>query len=109
MAWMYLAVAIVAEVIATSSLKAAEGFTKPWPSLLSVVGYSVAFYMLSLSLKSIPVGIAYGIWAGVGVVLVALVGWLLFKQTLDAAALLGMALILAGVLVLNFCSSSIQH
>ncbi len=106
MAWLYLTVAIIAEVFATSSLKASEGFTKPLPSLMVVLGYSLAFYMLSLSLKSIPVGIAYAIWAGVGIVLIALIGWWVFGQALDLAAIIGMSLILAGVLVLNVFSKA---
>ena len=73
--WIFLGVAIVAEVIATTGLKASEGFTKLWPSLLVIIGYTIAFYFLSLTLKEIPVGVAYAIWAGMGVVLVALIGW----------------------------------
>ena len=89
MNWLYLAVAIVLEVVATSALKASEGFTKLWPSVLVVVGYSAAFYMLSLTLRSMPVGVVYAVWSGVGVVLITLVGWLVFKQNLDAPALIG--------------------
>ncbi|WP_029888581.1 DMT family transporter [Polycyclovorans algicola] len=107
--WLFLSVAIVAEVIATSGLKASEGFTRLWPSVLVVVGYSIAFYCLSIALRAIPVGIAYAIWAGLGVVLIAAVGWLLFGQQLDAAALIGMALIVAGVVVMNVFSKSVAH
>lgn len=107
--WLFLSVAIVAEVIATSGLKASEGFTRLWPSVLVVVGYSIAFYCLSIALRAIPVGIAYAIWAGLGVVLIAAVGWLLFGQKLDAAALIGMALIVAGVVVMNVFSKSVAH
>ena len=107
--WLFLSVAIVAEVIATSGLKASEGFTRLWPSLLVVVGYSIAFYCLSIALRAIPVGIAYAIWAGLGVVLIAAVGWLLFGQKLDAAALIGMALIVAGVMVMNVFSKTVAH
>jgi small multidrug resistance pump len=106
MTYLYLAIAIVAEVIGTSALKAAEGFTRPLPSLVVVVGYGTAFYFLSLALKSIPVGIAYAIWSGVGVALITLIGWLLFKQRLDAPALLGLALIVAGVVVIHFFSGA---
>lgn len=106
MTYLYLAIAIVAEVIGTSALKAAEGFTRPLPSLVVVVGYGTAFYFLSLALKSIPVGIAYAIWSGVGVALITLIGWLLFKQRLDAPALLGLALIVAGVAVIHFFSGA---
>jgi small multidrug resistance pump len=104
--YLYLAVAIVAEVIGTSALKAAAGFTRPLPSLVVVVGYGVAFYFLSLALKSIPVGVAYAIWSGVGVALITLIGWLVFKQRLDAAALAGIALIVAGVVVIQVFSSA---
>jgi len=106
MSYMYLVIAIVAEVIGTSALKAAEGFTRPLPSLVVVIGYGVAFYFLSLSLKVIPVGIAYAIWSGVGVALITLIGWLVFKQRLDAPALAGLALIVAGVVLIQFSSSA---
>lgn len=103
--YIYLAVAIVAEVIGTSALKAAEGFTKPLPSLIVIVGYGIAFYCLSLALKVIPVGIAYAVWSGVGVALITVVGWVVFKQRLDAWALLGLGLIVAGVVVIQLSSS----
>ena len=109
MNWLYLAIAIVSEVVATSALKAAEGFTRWVPSLIVVVGYASAFYFLSLTLRSIPLGVAYAIWSGVGVVLVSLVGWLLYRQSLDAAALIGIGLIVAGVLVLNLFSKAVVH
>lgn len=105
MSYLYLAIAIVAEVIGTSALKAAEGFTRPLPSLVVAVGYSAAFYFLSLSLKVIPVGIAYAIWSGVGVALITLIGWLVFRQRLDTPALAGLALIVAGVVLIQFSSS----
>jgi len=105
--WWYLGFAILAEVLATSALKAAAGFTRPLPSLVVVVGYGTAFYLLSLTLRAIPVGIAYAIWSGVGTALIALLGWVLFGQTLDGAALLGLALIVAGVLVIQICSRAI--
>ena len=107
--WLFLSAAIIAEVFGTSFLKASEGFTKFWPSVAVVAGYVAAFYFLSLSLKFIPVGIAYAIWAGVGVVLIALIGWLVFGQQLDLAAIIGMALILAGVITLNVFSGSVSH
>ena len=106
MPYLYLAIAIVAEVIGTSALKAAEGFTRPLPSLVVIVGYGAAFYFLSLALKVIPVGIAYAIWSGVGVALITLIGWVVFKQRLDAAALAGLALIVAGVAVIQFFSDA---
>lgn len=107
--WLFLAIAIIAEVIGTSALKASEGFSRLWPSLLVVLGYGVAFYFLSLTLRAIPVGIAYAVWSGVGVVLIAAIGWLFFGQRLDAPAVLGMALIVSGVVVLNVFSKSVQH
>ena len=109
MNWLYLAIAIVSEVIATSALKAADGFTKPWPSAVVVVGYVLAFYFLSLTLRTIPVGIAYAVWSGVGIVLVSIVGWVLYGQRLDAAAFVGISLIAAGVVVLNTLSKSSAH
>ena len=108
-AYLYLAVAIGAEVIATTALRAAQGFTVLLPSAVSVVGYVVAFYFLSLTLKTIPVGIAYAIWSGVGIVLVSLAGWLIYKQMLDAPALIGMGLIMAGVIVINLFSKTAAH
>jgi len=107
--WIYLGVAIVSEVIGTSALNASAGFSRPWPSLIVVVGYAVAFYCLSLALASIPVGIAYAIWSGVGVALIALVGWAIFGQALDAPAIIGIALIVAGVIVLNVFSRTSVH
>jgi len=104
MQWLYLAIAIVCEVIATSALKASEGFTRLTPSVLVVLGYVVAFYCLSLTLRSIPVGIVYAIWSGVGIVLISLVGWLMFGQTLSWAAMLGMAFITVGVMILNLAA-----
>ena len=108
-AYLLLAVAIVAEVIATSALKTSEGFTRWIPSAIVVVGYGVAFYCLSLTLHTIPTGIAYAIWSGVGIVLVSLIGWTVFGQTLDGPALAGIGLILAGVLVINLFSRSAAH
>lgn len=106
---LVLGAAIVCEVIATSALQASQGFTRVGPSVLTGVGYLVSFYLLSLALKTIPVGVAYAIWSGLGIVLIAAVGWLLFGQKLDAAALLGMALIIAGVVVMNLFSASRAH
>lgn len=106
---LFLAVAIVAEVIATSALKASEGFTRPLPSLLVVAGYGVAFWCLSLTLRSIPMGVVYAVWSGAGIVLISLAGWLLYRQALDAPALIGIGLILAGVLVINLFSRSAVH
>ncbi|WP_404402682.1 DMT family transporter [Pelagibacterium halotolerans] len=104
MIYLYLLIAIVCEVIGTTALKAAEGFTRPLPSLVVAIGYAGAFFFLSLTLKTLPVGIAYAIWSGLGVVLIALAGWALYGQTLDPPAIIGMTLIIAGVLVLNLFS-----
>ncbi len=109
MTYLYLLIAIVAEVIATSALKAAEGFTRLVPSLIVAVGYGVAFYCLSLVLRTMPVGIAYAIWSGVGIVLVAAIGAVLYGQKLDLAAIIGLGLIIAGVLVVNLLSKSVSH
>lgn len=109
MQWLHLAVAIVSEVIGTSALKASEGFSRFWPSAIVVVDYASAFYFLSLTLKTIPVGIAYAIWSGVGVVLVAIIAWVVFGQTLDGPTLIGMLLIVAGVVVINAFSKSVSH
>jgi small multidrug resistance pump len=109
MTYLYLTIAIVAEVIATSSLKASEGFTRLGPSLFVVAGYSVAFYSLSLCLRTMSIGVAYAIWCGVGIVLIALIGWLVLGQKLDIPALAGMSLIIAGVVVINVFSASVNH
>ena len=109
MNWLYLAIAILSEVVATSALKASAGFTRLYPSILVVGGYALAFYFLSLTLRVIPVGVAYAIWSGVGVVLVCLLGWLLYGQKLDIAAGIGIALIVAGVVVLNTFSTTSSH
>jgi len=109
MPYVYLAIAIVAEVIATSALKSSEGFTKTAPSIVVLAGYAVAFYCLSLTLKTIPVGVAYAIWSGAGVFLIAAVGWLVFKQTLDLPAVIGMSLIVAGVAMMQLFSKSAGH
>ena len=108
-AWLLLALAIVAEVIGTSALKASESFTRLAPSGLVVVGYAVSFYCLSLVLRSIPVGVAYAIWSGLGIVLITLAAWVVYDQTVDLAGMLGMGLILAGVLVLNLFSKTSAH
>ncbi|WP_376695532.1 DMT family transporter [Wenzhouxiangella sp. EGI_FJ10305] len=107
--WLYLSIAIVAEVVGTSFLKSAEGFTKLAPSVVVVVSYTIAFFFLGLALKTLPVGIAYAIWAGVGVALIALVGYAVFGQPLDAPAIVGMALIIAGVVVINVFSRTVAN
>lgn len=109
MNYLWLAAAILSKVLGTSSLKASEGFTRPLPSVAVVIGYGAAFYFLSQTLKTIPVGIAYAIWSGLGTVLIALVGLVLYKQRLDLAAETGMTLIVLGVLVMNLFSKSRAH
>ena len=104
--YAWLAIAILAEVVATSMLKVSDGFSRPWPTAVTVAGYCLAFWCLSHSMKSVPVGIGYAIWSGVGIVLITAIAWIWFKQSLDAPALAGMGLILAGVLVINLFSRS---
>jgi small multidrug resistance pump len=104
--WILLLAAILSEVAGTTALKFTDGFTRLWPSLVVVAGYGAAFYLLSLTLKAIPVGIAYAVWSGVGIVSIAVIGWLWFGQSLDKPALCGIALILAGVFVLNIFSKT---
>jgi len=107
--WVFLSAAIVSEVIGTSALKSAEGFTRLWPSLIVVISYSIAFFFLSLTLKTIPVGIAYAIWSGVGIALISLIAWVIFGQKLDTAAIIGILLIVAGVMVLNIFSKAVPQ
>ncbi|MBA9074321.1 small multidrug resistance pump [Flavobacterium gossypii] len=107
--YLFLLLAIVFETIATSSLKASEQFTKLVPSLITIIGYIAAFYLLSLTLRSIPVGIAYAIWSGIGIVLVTLVGIVMFKQVPDLPAIIGLLLIIAGVVVINVFSKTSAH
>ncbi|HCX00769.1 MULTISPECIES: SMR family transporter [Pantoea] len=109
MTYLYLFIAIVAEVIATSCLKASESFTRLWPAVATVAGYGIAFYFLTLVLRTMPTGIAYAIWSGVGIVLISVVGWVVFKQKLDLPAMLGLGLIIAGVLVVNLFSKTVGH
>ncbi|WP_394781109.1 DMT family transporter [Undibacterium sp.] len=107
--WLVLALAIVAEVTATSMLKASDGFTKVWPSVVVVLGYGISFYCLALTVRVMPIGIVYAIWSGLGVTLITLFAWLFYKQVLDLPALLGMSLIVSGVIVLNIFSKSVSH
>lgn len=107
--WVILIIAVFGEVVATTSLKLSEGFTKLVPSVVVVIGYAIAFYCLSLTLKSIPLGIAYAVWSGLGIVTVSIFGWLLFGQKLDFWAILGMLLIVSGVVVLNLLSKTAAH
>ena len=109
MTYLYLAVAIIAEVAATSALKASEEFTRLIPSIIVIVGYGVAFYFMTLVLRVIPIGITYAVWSGLGIVLVAIVGFFLYKQTPDIPAIIGMSLIVSGVIVINVFSKTISH
>lgn len=107
--YLYLLTAIVSEVIATSALKSTEGFTQLIPSIITVVGYTMAFYFLSLTLKTIPISLAYAIWSGLGIVLIASVDYFYYKQLLDLPAVLGLTLIIIGTLIINLFSKSIAH
>ncbi|HHV7520871.1 MULTISPECIES: DMT family transporter [Burkholderia] len=107
--YAWLAIAIVAEVIGTSALRAADGFTRLGPSVLVVAGYGVAFYCLSLTLRTMPVGIIYAVWSGAGIVLITLVAMLLYRQVPDVPAVIGLGLIIAGVVVLNLFSKMQAH
>ena len=104
--YLYLALAIVCEVIGTSALKAANGFTRLVPSLVVAGGYAAAFFFLSLTLRTVPIGVAYAIWSGAGVVLLTLIAYVVYRQSLDAAALIGMALIVAGVVIIHLYSKA---
>lgn len=107
--WFLLSLAIISEVIGTSALKSADRFTRFWPSIIVVAGYVSSFYFLSLTLKTIPVGVAYAIWSGAGTTLIALIGWFFLGQKLDIPAVVGILLIVLGVVVLNVFSKSIAH
>ena len=109
MHWIFLSIAILSEVVGTSALKASEGFSRLWPSAVVVLGYASAFYFLSLTLKTIPVGVAYAVWSGAGIVLIALIAWLVYGQALDLPAIVGMSLIVAGVAVLQLFSKNVVH
>lgn len=108
MNYIYLAIAIVTEVIGTSALKATEGFTKFWPSFIVVVSYALSFYYLAIVLKHFPIGITYAIWSGAGIVLVAAIGFFWYRQTPDFAAVIGMGLIIAGVIVIHAFSKAVS-
>ncbi|WP_298406538.1 multidrug efflux SMR transporter [uncultured Chloroflexus sp.] len=102
--WLFLMMAILTEVIATSALKASAGFTRLLPSIIVVAGYAISFYMMSLALEAIPVGIAYAIWSGIGIVLITAIAWVLYGQTLDMWAMIGISFIIIGVVILNLLS-----
>ena len=109
MPYLWLLIAVIAEVIATSSLKASDQFSRLWPSLIVIGGYAVAFFLLSVVVKTIPVGITYAVWAGLGIVLVAIVSSIQLKQMPDLPAVVGMALIVAGVVIVNLLSKTVSH
>lgn len=107
--WLALAIAIIAEVIATSTMKSTNEFTRFWPSLVVVLGYGTGFYFMTISMRVLPIGIMYAIWSGVGILGVSLMGWVIYRQALDIPAIIGMSLIVAGVVVINVFSKSIGH
>ncbi len=109
MTWLYLSFAIISEVIATSALKMSDSFSRLWPSVITLIGYASAFYCLTFTMRTLPVGVIYAIWSGVGIVLIGAVGWLFMGQKLDLPAMMGMGLIIAGVLVINLFSHSTAH
>lgn len=109
MTYLFLSLAIVAEVIATSALKLSNGFSRLLPSIITIVFYGISFYCLSLTMRYLPTGVIYAIWSGVGIVLIATVSWLFYGQKLDLPAVLGMLLIVLGVLVINLFSKSVAH
>lgn len=109
MGYIYLAVAIVAEVVATSALNVSQGFTRLWPSVVTVLGYSLAFYALALTLRTVPMGVAYAVWAGAGIVLIALVGVLFFDEVPDMPAIVGMLCIVVGVFLVTLVSRTSGH
>lgn len=107
--YIILALAIVAEVIATTALSRSESFSKFWPSVMTVIGYAIAFWLLSFPLRVLPTGIVYAIWSGMGIILISAVAWIWYRQALDTPALIGIGLIMAGVLVVNIFSKSLTH
>ncbi len=107
--WLALAIAIVAEVIGTTALKASNEFTRLLPSLIVVVSYGTAFYFMSISMRVLPIGIMYAIWSGMGIVLISVLGWLVYRQTLDTPAMIGLAFIIAGVIIINVFSKTVAH
>ena len=109
MPWLYLVLAIAAETVGTTALKASEGFSRLAPSLVTIAAYAISFYLLAQVLRTIPVGIAYAIWSGLGIVFIACIGWLVFEQRLDTPAVIGLALIVAGIVVMQLFSGTTGH
>ena len=109
MIYAFLLLAIIFEVVGTTALKASDGFTRLGPSLVTTLSYAAAFYLLALTMRTIPVGIIYALWSGAGIVFITMIGWVVYDQKLDAPALIGLALILAGVLVVNLFSTALAH
>ena len=109
MSYFYLTLAIIAEVIATSSLRATEEFTKPLPTLIMVMGYGLAFYFMTLALRTLPLGVTYAVWSGLGIVLISIIGVIFYNERLDIAATFGMGMIIAGVLIIHLFSSTGKH
>jgi small multidrug resistance pump len=107
--WLALAIAIVAEVIATSTMKATNEFTRFWPSVVVILGYGTGFYFMTISMRVLPIGIMYALWSGVGILVVSIMGWVIYRQALDIPAIIGMSFIIAGVVVINVFSKSIGH
>lgn len=107
--FLFLFVAVLAETIGTSAIQASQQFTRLWPTVLVFISFAIAFYFLSLTLKYMPVGIMYAMWSGLGIVLIAVIGWLVFGQRLDLPAIAGMALILTGILVIHLFSKTAMH
>ncbi|QIK41360.1 DMT family transporter [Pontivivens nitratireducens] len=109
MPWFLLTLAIIGEIVGTTALKLSEGFTRPLPGIVAIIGYAVAFYFLAMVLRTIPIGVAYAVWSGVGVAAMALIGLVMFGQKLEPAAIIGITLIVAGVVVLNTMSGTSGH
>jgi small multidrug resistance pump len=107
--FIYLILAVVAETVGTSALQASQQFTRLWPSLLVILAYAISFYLLALTLRTMPVGIMYALWSGLGIVLIAIIGWIVFGQKLDLPAILGMGLILSGIIVIHVFSNTGTH
>ena len=107
--YIWLIFAILAETVGTSALKASEQFTRFWPSVIVVIAYGISFYAMTFALKVMPVGVVYAVWSGLGIVLLGVAGWVIFGQKLDLPAVIGMAMILGGVLVINLYSGSSVH